>query len=235
MISTKSSNRNTLLIVIAIVILTAGTVALGQATWTNSSSATSSSDRWADSSVNAGGPIETRAGYIDPGTGYINGGVSTNGSYLPPFGSPNSANGAPMGPVGNTGTNQVPGVVGRNPGFGNATGSTRWNANGTVSGTTQAPMTSNAGRAAGAGSPQSSGPLNSAPNGAAGTYGYPNGVDPNGALNNAGATFRNTEAGRSTTSGTTGSVNSVPFEQGVPFGGTTGTSDILPEPASTPR
>ena len=203
MITTKKT-----LVVIAAVVLTAGTVAFGQSAWNSSSSA-------------AQGPIETRPGYLDPSTGFINSGVPVNGSYLPPFGSPNSSNGAPMGPVGNTGTNQIPGVVGRNPGFGNATGTQSFPQNGTVSGTTQS-------AAAGAGSPQSAGPLNAAPNGAAGTYGYPNGVDPNGALNNAGATFRNTEAGRSTTSGTTGSINSVPF-------GTTGNSDIAPTPAPTPR
>lgn len=213
------TTRKTLVVIAAVVVLGGiGKVAMGQAIY---SPAAGNSSSWNSSTASTGGPIETRPGYVDPRTGFINSGVPVNGSYLPPFGSPNSSNGAPMGPVGNTGTNQVPGVVGRNPGFGNATGTQSFPTNDSWSGTTQS---------AGSGSPQSSGPLNSAPNGAAGTYGYPNAVDPNGALNNAGATFRNTEAGRGTTSGTTGSINSVPF-------GTSGSSDIAPgpTPASTPR
>lgn len=222
------TTRKTLIVIAAVVVLGGiGKVALGQQTFSTVPNqnvtplAAPPNDvntmRWNSSSDAAYGTIETRPGYIDPRTGFMNSGVPVNGTYLPPFGSPNSSNGAPMGPVGNTGTNQVPGVVGRNPGFGNATGTQTFPTNDTWSGSTQS-----------VGSPQSSGPLNSAPNGAAGTYGYPNGVDPNGALNNAGATFRNTEAGRGTTSGTTGSINSVPF-------GTTGNSDISATPTPAPR
>ena len=204
---------------LAAVMMMAGAYAFAQSTWSNSAPASGTSDPWTRSATAAGQP-----GYIEPSTGFINPGVPTNGAYLPPFGSPNSANGAPSGAVGNTGAN---GIVGGGQST-NAIGGTnpvgRMN-NGTVSGVTT-PV--GAAPIVGSGSPQAAGALNSAPNGAAGTYGYPNGVDPNGALNNSGATFKNTEAGRSTTSGTTGSINSVPF-------GTTGNSDIAPTPAPTPR
>lgn len=207
-------NNKTTLVMVAAVIVTGGAVAFGQGTWSNSSQSIVPNNQ-SRSATAAGQP-----GYIEPSTGYINSGVPTNGAYLPPFGSPNSANGAPQGAVGNTGANQVPGVVNggrtQNQSF-NATGGT--NPAGTVSGsTTSGSMGSpgsipsvNSAPIVSSGSPQAAGALNSAPNGAAGTYGYPNGVDPNGALNNSGATFKNTEAGRATTSGTTGSINSVPF------------------------
>ncbi|RYZ65016.1 MAG: hypothetical protein EOP05_21225, partial [Proteobacteria bacterium] len=187
------SNKTTL-VMIAAVVVTASAFAFGQGAWSPTGSATDTGGR---SATAAGQP-----GYIEPSTGFVNPGVPTNGAYLPPFGSPNSANGAPSGAVGNTGANGVVGggqsynaVGGTNPG-GRTAGTTAGTSSGVTTPVGAAPTV-------GAGSPQASGPLNSAPNGAAGTYGYPNGVDPNGSLNNSGATFRNTEAGRATTSGTT--------------------------------